>query len=69
MKSFLPSKVYDVLKWVCLICLPALAVCVETLFPVWNIPLAHEISVSIMALDTLLGALIGVSSAQYNSKK
>lgn len=64
----LPNKLYDVLKWVAIIALPALAVFVKTVFPVWDIPLAEPISTTIMALDVLLGALIGVSTAQYNSK-
>lgn len=68
MKSFLPNKLYDVLKWVAIIVLPALAVFVTTVFPVWNIPYAEPIATTIMALDVLLGALLGVSTAQYNSK-
>ena len=67
MKSFIPDKVYDVLKWVAILVLPALAVFVQTVFPVWNIPYSDAISTTIMAVDVLLGALIGVSTAQYNS--
>lgn len=67
-KSFIPNKVYDVLKWVAIIVLPALAVFVTTVFPVWNIPLAEPISVTIMASEVLLGSLLGVSTAQYNSR-
>ena len=69
MKSFLPDKVYDVLKWICILVLPALAVFIKTVFPVWNIPYAEPISVTIMAVDVLLGAILGVSTAQYNSSK
>ena len=65
----LPNKLYDVLKWVAIIALPALAVFVTTVFPVWNIPLAEPISTTIMAVDVLLGALLGVSTAKYNSKE
>lgn len=64
----LPNKLYDVLKWIAIIALPALAVFVTTVFPVWNIPYAEPISTTIMAVDVLLGALIGISTAQYNSK-
>lgn len=69
MKSFLPDKVYDVLKWICILVLPALAVFIKTVFPVWSIPYAEPISVTIMAVDVLLGAILGVSTAQYNSSK
>lgn len=64
----LPNKLYDWLKWICLICLPALAVCIRTTFPIWNIGYAEEISLTIMAIDTLLGALLGISSANYNKE-
>lgn len=64
----LPNKLYDVLKWVAIIALPALAVFVSTVFPIWDIPYAEAISTTIMAVDVLLGALLGVSTAHYNSK-
>ena len=64
----LSNKLYDVLKWTAIIALPALAVFVTTVFPVWNIPYAEPISTTIMAVDVLLGALLGVSTAKYNSK-
>ena len=64
----IPNKLYDVLKWVAIIALPALAVFVTTVFPVWGFPYAEPISTTIMAVDVLLGALIGVSTAKYNSK-
>lgn len=67
MKTILSGKAYDILKWIAIIALPALAVFVKTVFPVWNIPYSEQISVTIMAVDTLLGALIAVSTAQYNS--
>ena len=62
------NKTYDILKWVAIICLPALAVFVKTVFPVWHIPLAEEISTTIMAVDALLGVLLGISTAEYNKK-
>lgn len=64
----LPNKVYDVLKWITIILIPALAVFVTTVFPIWDIPYAEPISTTLMAVDVLLGALLGVSTAHYNSK-
>ena len=32
----LPDKVYDILKWICLIALPALAVLYFTLAKIWG---------------------------------
>ena len=69
MKSFLPDKVYLILKWLCILALPAIAVFIKAVFPLWNIPYADQISTTIIAVDTLIGALIGISTAQYNSNK
>ena len=60
------DKIYDVLKWIAMLFLPALAVLVKTVFAVWNIPYGDEISTTIMALDAFLGAILGISSIQYN---
>jgi len=64
-KTILSDRAYDVLKWVAVIVLPALATFVKMLFPVWNLPLCDEISSTIVAVDFLLGALLGVSTVQY----
>ena len=63
------NKTFDVLKWVALVGLPALAVFVSRLFPIWNLPLGEQISATIVAVDFLLGALLGVSTVQYNMAK
>ncbi len=69
MKSFLPDKVYLILKWLCILVFPAVAVFIKTVFPIWNIGYADEISTTIIAVDTLIGAIIGISTAQYNANK
>ena len=63
-----PDKVYDILKWICMIVLPALAVLIRTIFPVWDIPLAEPISITIMGVDAFLGALLGISTINYNKE-
>lgn len=65
----LPDKVYDVLKWVVMLVLPAIATFVVTLFGIWNIPYGEAISGTIMAINTLLGAVIGISNVSYNKNK
>ena len=65
----LNDKIYDVLKWVALVCLPALATFVSVVLSLWN--LCDEGTVTaivgtISAVDVFLGALLGVSTAQYN---
>lgn len=61
----LSNKVYDVLKWLCLLVLPGLATFVAVVFPLWGIPYADEIAQTITALATLIGGCLGVSSMQY----
>ena len=63
--TLLNDKLYDALKWVAMLFLPALAVLIKTVFAVWQIPFGDEISTTIMALDAFLGALLGISSIQY----
>ncbi len=64
----LNNKVYDVLKWVALLVLPALATLIATIFKIWNIPYGVEISATIMAIDTFLGAVLGISTYNYNKE-
>ena len=66
MKILLKNSTYDVLKWVCLIALPALATLVAALGAIWGIPHCEQIVLTINAVALFIGALIGVSSAQYN---
>lgn len=60
------NKTYDILKFIAQYLLPGLATCVATIFKIWNIPYGVEISATIMAIDTLLGVMLGISSAKYN---
>lgn len=62
----LSNKVYDVLKWVALIVLPALATLYAVLSAIWGLPFGEQIPATITAIDTFIGALIGVSTAKYN---
>jgi len=65
----LNSKVYDVLKWVAIIVLPALATLVTVVFRVWNIPYGAEIAQTVTAIATFLGAILCISNATYNKTK
>ena len=67
-KTLLPDRVYDILKWVALICLPALSAFV--LFMGRDLSADYEVIAKwINAIAILLGSLIGVSTVQYNSAK
>lgn len=62
----LPNKVYDVLKYLAQIVLPSIATLYLALAGIWNLPFGEQISGTIMAIDTFLGVLLGISSANYN---
>lgn len=64
----LNDKIYDVLKWVALIVLPAIATLYTALAGIWGLPYAQEIPATITAIDLFIGALLGVSTAQYNKE-
>lgn len=65
----LSNKVYDVLKWLVLVALPALTVAYVALAGIWGFPYADEVAKTSAAVCTLLGALLGVSTAQYNKEQ
>ncbi len=67
-KIELNNDVYDVLKWIALLVLPALATFYTALAQIWNLPYVSEIPATITAVDAFLGALLGVSSANYKPK-
>ena len=66
-KTLLSNNLYDVLKWVALIALNAIGLCYLSVATIWNLPYGEEINRTCQALSLFLGALIGVSTAQYNS--
>jgi len=60
------NKTYDILKEVALTVLPAIATFLVTLGNIWGIPFATEISATVIAIDTLLGAILHISNINYN---
>lgn len=65
----LSDKAYTILKWVTLICIPALATFYVALSAVWGWPYADQVAKTATAVCTLLGALLGISTAEYNKRK
>lgn len=63
------NKVYDILKYVAQIVLPALGTLYFALANLWNLPYGEEIVGTITAIDTFLGAILMISSNNYNKKK
>ena len=64
----LNNRVYDVLKWIALYLLPALGTLYFALAGICNFPYGEEVVGTITAVDTFLGVLLGISSANYNKQ-
>ena len=64
----LPDRVYDVLKWLALIALPAVAWLVGMVGPQWGLPHCGEIVTTVNAVALFVGALIGVSQLTGDAK-
>lgn len=62
------NKMYDILKWIAQIFLPALATLYFGIAKIWNLPYSEEIVGTITAIDLFLGALLGISTIQYNKQ-
>ena len=60
------NKTYDVLKWVAQYLLPALATLYFAIAQVWGLPYGEQIVGTITAIDTFLGVILRISTAQYN---
>lgn len=68
----LDNKVYEILKWIALIALPALATLISVILPLWNICDEGTINAvvgTITAIGTFLGTLLGVSTMKYRKSK
>lgn len=61
----MPDKVYDILKAIAMIILPALGTLYFALAGIWDWPYAEQIVGTITAIDTFLGVILGISTAQY----
>ena len=62
------NKTYDILKWIAQILLPALGTLDFALSRIWGFPFATEVVGTIAAVDTFLGAVLGISTANYNKE-
>ena len=65
---FVSNKVYDVLKWIAMYMLPALGTLYFALAGIWGLPYGEQIVGTITAIDTFLGVILGISTAQYNKR-
>lgn len=64
----LNSRLYDKMKWLGLIALPALGLFYSVIAPLWGLPYAEPITKTLDALGVLIGTLIGISSKNFYSQ-
>lgn len=64
----LSDKTYDTLKWICLVFLPAFSTFFYALDHLFGWGLASTVCGVVSAVTVFLGALLGVSTAQYNKE-
>lgn len=59
------NETYDALKFIAQILLPAIGTLYFALANIWALPYAEEIVGTITAIDAFLGAILGISTANY----
>ena len=63
----IPNRIFDILKWCSIVALPAISTFVVVMGKIWNWgDIAVMVAQSITAFACLLGALLGISTIQYN---
>lgn len=63
------NRVYDIIKFIAQILLPAIGTLYFALAEIWGFPAAKEVVGTITAVDAFLGAVLGISSAQYKKDR
>lgn len=62
------NKIYDILKFIAQIVLPALGTLYFALAAIWGFPYGEQVVGTITAVDAFLGAVLGISTYVYNTK-
>lgn len=65
----LSNKAYDVMKYIAQFVLPAIGTLYFALAGIWGLPYGEQIVGTITAIDTFLGVILGISTAQYNKEQ
>ena len=63
------DRLYDVLKWVTLVCIPAFTTAYVGLAAIWGWSYADEVAKTSAVVCVLLGSLLGISTIAYNKEK
>lgn len=62
------NEMYDILKWIALILLPALGTLYFAIAGIWGLPYGEQIVGTITAVDAFLGAVLQISTDAYYNK-
>lgn len=63
------NKVYDILKFIAQVILPAIGTLYFALAGIWGFPYAEQVVGTIAAVDTFLGVCLGISTSKYNKNQ
>ena len=63
------NKLYDVLKWIAQLLLPALGTLYFGLAEIWGFPYGEQIVGTLAVVDAFLGAILKISTVQYNKQQ
>ena len=62
------NKIYNILKWITLILLPAVGTLYFALSVIWNFPYASHVIGTLAAIDTFLGSLLMIKTSSLDNK-
>ena len=62
------NKVYDIIKWIVVIVIPAVITLYSTLGNIWGFPYVIEITGTLAAIDVFLGVIMKISGVSYNKQ-
>ena len=65
--GLIPDRLYDILKWVAIIVMPAVSTFIVGLGGIWSLPYAGQVAATVTAVGVLLGAFLGLSSVKYSN--
>lgn len=63
------DKTYNVLKWMAQLLLPAMGTLYFALASIWRLPYGEQVVGTITAVDTFLGVILGITTAQYKQSR
>ena len=69
MTLLLKDSVYDVLKWIVIVVLPAISALYYGLAGIWNWPYAEKVVGTIALVQVFLGAVLCISTIGYNKEQ